>query len=110
MEAGLTDHVWSLEELVGLLKNGGRRRRREASPLCTDRCGSPLAKRDLWLGISSAIARKIRPIGAIAETLDRLPPAVAASMFILLWFAFLLGWIVLLIFGTRPLFESGSNV
>jgi len=64
----------------------------------------------LWLVISSAIPREIRPIGAIAETLDRLPPAVGTSMFILLWFVFLLGWIVLLIFGTRPLFQSRSNV
>ena len=63
----------------------------------------------LRLIISHAIAREIRPIGAIAEALDKLPTAVSAPMFILLWFVFLLAWIVLLIFGVMPLFRHRSN-
>jgi uncharacterized membrane protein len=63
----------------------------------------------LWLIISDAIAREIRPIGAVAEILDKLPTAVSTPIFIVLWFVFLLGWIVLLIFGARPLFSRRSN-
>ena len=63
----------------------------------------------LWLIISDAIAREIRPIGAVAEVLDKLPTAVSTPIFIVLWFVFLLGWIVLLIFGARPLFSRRSN-
>jgi hypothetical protein len=63
----------------------------------------------LWLIISDAIAREVRPIGAVAEVLDKLPTAVSTSIFIVLWFVFLLGWIVLLIFGARPLFSRRSH-
>jgi hypothetical protein len=63
----------------------------------------------LWLIISEAIAREIRPIGAIAEVFDKLPTAVSTPIFTVLWFVFLLGWIVLLIFGARPLFSRRSN-
>jgi hypothetical protein len=63
----------------------------------------------LHLTISNAIAREIRPIGTIAEFLDKFPPAVGAPIFILLWIVFLLGWMVLLILGARPLFRRRSN-
>jgi hypothetical protein len=63
----------------------------------------------LWLIISNAIVREIRPIGAIAEFLDKLPTAVATPIYILLWLVFLLGWIVLLISGARPLFRRRLN-
>jgi hypothetical protein len=63
----------------------------------------------LWLIISNGIAREIRPIGGMAEFLDKLPPALGTPISILLWFVFLLGWIVLLIFGTRPLLRRRSN-
>jgi hypothetical protein len=63
----------------------------------------------LWLTISNAIAREMRPIGAVAEVLDKLPTAVSTPIFILLWFVFLLGWMGLLIFGARPLFRRKSN-
>ena len=63
----------------------------------------------LWLIISDAIAREIRPIGAVAEVLDKLPTAVSTPIFTVLWFIFLLGWILLLIFGARPLFRRRSN-
>jgi hypothetical protein len=63
----------------------------------------------VWLITSNAIAREIRPIGAIAELLDKLPTAVSAPIFIVLWFVFLLGWILLVIFGVRPLITRRSN-
>ena len=70
----------------------------------------------LWLGmvvwyvVSNAIARDLPPVGAIAHVLDRLPDAVRVPMFILMWLPFLLGWIVLLIFGARPLFAHRSKI
>jgi len=63
----------------------------------------------LWVIVSNTIVREIRPIGAIAEFLDNFPAAVRSSIFVLLWLVFLLGWIVLLIFGARPLFTRRSN-
>ena len=63
----------------------------------------------LWLIISNAIAREIRPIAAVADVLDKLPTAVSTPIFIVLWFVFLLGWAVLLIFGAGPLFSRRSN-
>jgi hypothetical protein len=63
----------------------------------------------LWLVFSNATAGDVRPVGAIAEFLDRMPSAVGTPIFILLWIVFLLGWLVLLIFGVRPLFRRRSN-
>jgi hypothetical protein len=63
----------------------------------------------LWLVISNAIAREIRPIGMIAQFLDKLPPAVGTPIFILLWLVFLLGWMVVLVLGARPIFGRRSR-
>ncbi len=69
----------------------------------------------VWLGLalrlvlSNAIAREIRLIGVVAEKLDSLPAALRALIFILLWFVFLFGWVVLLVYGTRPLLRRWPN-
>jgi hypothetical protein len=63
----------------------------------------------LWLVISNAIAREFRPVGMIAEFLDKLPSAVGIPIFILLWLVFLLGWVVPLSLGARPLFKRKPN-
>jgi hypothetical protein len=63
----------------------------------------------LWLVISNAIAREFRPVGMIADFLDKLPSAVGTPIFILLWLVFLLGWVVPLSLGARPLFKRRPN-
>jgi hypothetical protein len=70
----------------------------------------------LWLGavvrliVSNSIAREIRPIGAIAHVLDKLPEVARDPTFVVGWFVFLLGWMVLLIFGARPPFTRRSKI
>ena len=63
----------------------------------------------LWFVISNTVGREIRAIGITAEFLDKLPPAVSTPIFILLWFVFLLGWILLFIFGVKPLLRRNSK-
>lgn len=62
----------------------------------------------VWLINANTIAREIRPIGAIAEFLDKLPPVVGGPIFLLLWLVFLLGWIAPLTLGVRPMFRRRS--
>jgi C4-dicarboxylate transporter len=63
----------------------------------------------LWLVSTNVVAREIRPIGVIAALLDRLPSIVGTPLFILLWFIFLLGWIVLLVFGVPTSHKAAKS-
>jgi hypothetical protein len=59
----------------------------------------------LWLVFSDAMATDVSRVGAIAGFLHKVPAVVGTPIFILLWIVFLLGWLVLLTFGVRPLFR-----
>ena len=63
----------------------------------------------LWLVFSGTTGRDVYPVGAIAKFLDKVPSVVGTPIFILLWIVFLLGWLVLLTFGVRPLFRRRSK-
>jgi hypothetical protein len=63
----------------------------------------------LWLVFSGTTGRDVYPVGAVAKFLDKVPSVVGAPIFILLWIVFLLGWLVLLTFGVRPLFRRRSK-
>jgi hypothetical protein len=56
----------------------------------------------LWIVSSNVILRETR-LGFVAQRLDKLPPVIGTPIFILLWVTLLLGWVVLLGFGLRPL-------
>ena len=56
----------------------------------------------LWVVLANVILRETH-LGIVAQFLDRLPPAISAPLFILLWAVFLLGWAVLIGFGLKPL-------
>ena len=64
----------------------------------------------LWLIFSNAVGRDIYPVGTIARFLDKVPSVVGTPIFIFLWIVFLLGWLVLLMFGVRPLFRRKSRL
>jgi len=61
----------------------------------------------LWLIVSNVSLRETR-LGVIAQLLDKLPPGVANPIFIFLWIAMLLGWLMPLVMGFRPLLRSQS--
>lgn len=63
----------------------------------------------LWLIESNVVVREIRPIGAIAELLDKLPEPVNTPIFLFLWFSFLLGWLVLLVWGAKGILKRRSK-
>ena len=63
----------------------------------------------LWLVFSGTTGRDVYPVGAVAKVLDKVPSIVGTPIFILLWIVFLLGWLVLLTFGVRPLFRRRSK-
>ncbi len=72
-------------------------------------CGLVWLGAVLWLVSANVVAREISPIGTTAAVLDRLPSFVGTPLFILLWFIFLLGWVVLLVFGARALLRRRSR-
>ena len=59
---------------------------------------------DVCLVVSNLILRETS-IGGIATFLDKLPPAVGAPIFILLWIALLFGWVILIGLAAKPLFR-----
>ncbi len=67
-----------------------------------------------WLALalcvvsSNVILRETR-LGFVAQLLDKLPPVIGTPIFILLWAILLLGWVVLLGFGLRPLLRRRSS-
>jgi hypothetical protein len=59
---------------------------------------------DVRLVVSNIILRET-PVGMVATFLDKLPPKVSDPIFIFLWITLLLGWLVLVGFGVKPLFR-----
>ena len=57
---------------------------------------------DLWMMASNIILRETR-LGIISVTLDRLPHAISATVFFVLWTTVLFGWAVPVIIGFRLL-------
>ena len=72
-------------------------------------CGLIWLSAVLWLITSNVIVREIRPIGAIAGFLDKLPEPVSTPIFLFLWFGFLMGWLVLLVWGAKSMIRRGSK-
>ena len=56
----------------------------------------------LWVVGSGVILRETR-LGVIARFLDKLPTAIGTSIFALLYYIFLFGWIVLIGVALEPL-------
>ena len=72
-------------------------------------CGLGWLSLVLWLIKSNAIAREIRPVVEIANFLDKLPEVVNTPIFLLLWFIFLCGWLVLLVWAARGLMTKKDS-
>ncbi len=63
---------------------------------------------DLCLVISNISLRET-PIGVVATFLDKLPPKVGNPIFIFLWITLLLGWVILIGLGLRPLLRRRKS-
>ena len=59
---------------------------------------------DICLIISNITLRGT-PLGVIAQFLDKLPPKVGNPIFIFLWATLLLGWLILIGLGVKPLLQ-----
>ncbi len=62
----------------------------------------------LWVASSNVILRNTR-LGLVAQLLDKLPPAIGTPIFILLWAILLLGWVVLVGLGLRPIVRKQNS-
>lgn len=57
---------------------------------------------------SGVILRETR-LGVIARFLDKLPPVIGATIFALLYYVFLLGWILLIGIALEPLVRKTNR-
>jgi hypothetical protein len=113
MEAGPADQVWSLEEFGGVGGSIGKATGGKGSVNRVHFTMTAVAfvwlSLALWLVFSGTTGRDVYTVGAIAKFLDKVPSVVSTPIFILLWIVFLLGWLVLLTLGLRPLVRRRSK-